>query len=123
MTMLNIFLLSSTSLIFIGLYGVLTRKNIIKILLSLNIIETGINLLLVAFGYVENGEVPILKSAESIKQIVNMVDPVPQALVLTSIVIGLGTTAFALGLTIRYYKTHGTLSIDASDEEEVMLNE
>lgn len=123
MTMLNIFLLSSTSLIFIGLYGVLTRKNIVKILLSLNIIETGINLLLVAFGYVENGEVPILTSSESLKNIVNMVDPVPQALVLTSIVIGLGTTAFALGLTIRYYKTHGTLSIDASDEEEVMLNE
>ncbi|MBN2259911.1 MAG: cation:proton antiporter subunit C [Clostridiales bacterium] len=121
--MLNIFLLSSTSLIFIGLYGVLTRKNIVKILLSLNIIETGINLLLVAFGYVENGEVPILTSSESLKNIVNMVDPVPQALVLTSIVIGLGTTAFALGLTIRYYKTHGTLSIDASDEEEVMLNE
>jgi NADH-quinone oxidoreductase subunit K/multicomponent Na+:H+ antiporter subunit C len=123
MTMLNIFLLSSTSLIFIGLYGVLTRKNIIKILLSLNIIETGINLLLVAFGYVKDGEVPILKSADSINQIANMVDPVPQALVLTSIVIGLGTTAFALGLMIRYYNTHGTLSIDASDEEEVMLNE
>ncbi|WP_338537386.1 sodium:proton antiporter [Helicovermis profundi] len=121
--MLSIFLISSTSLIFIGLFGVLTRKNIVKILLSLNIIETGINLLLVAFGYKEGGQVPILTSSDSINQLINMVDPVPQALVLTSIVIGLGTTAFALGLTIRYYKTHGTVCIDTSDEEEVSLNE
>ncbi|MCD6436282.1 MAG: NADH-quinone oxidoreductase subunit K [Clostridiales bacterium] len=121
--MSNIFLISSTSLVFIGLYGVLTQKNIVKILLSLNIIETGINLLLVAFGYKEGGLVPILTSSNSINDLVNMVDPVPQALVLTSIVIGLGTTAFALGLTVRYFKTHGTVDIDASDEEEVMINE
>ena len=123
MTISNIFLISSTSLIFIGLFGVLTRKNIVKILLSLNIIETGINLLLVAFGYKEGGEVPILTSSDSINHLANMVDPVPQALVLTSIVIGLGTTAFALGLTVRYYKTHGTLNIEANDEEEVTAHE
>jgi len=123
MTMLNIFLLSSTSLVFIGLYGVLTRKNIVRILLSLNIIETGINLMLVAFGYKDNGIVPIFTSHNSVLNIANMVDPVPQALVLTSIVIGLGTTTFALGLTIRYYKTHGTLMIDAVEEEEVNVNE
>ncbi|KYH35289.1 Na(+)/H(+) antiporter subunit C1 [Clostridium tepidiprofundi DSM 19306] len=123
MTMLNLFLISSLALVFIGLFGVLTRKNIVKILLSLNIIETGINLLLVAFGYKNGGIVPILGSPDSIKKLSSMVDPVPQALVLTSIVIGLGTTAFALGLTIRYYKTHGTLSITSSEEEEVHTNE
>lgn len=121
--MLSLFLLSSAALIFIGLFGVLTRKNIVKILLSLNIIETGINLLLVAFGYNEGGIAPILGSADTIKYLSSMVDPVPQALVLTSIVIGLGTTAFALGLTIRYYKTHGSLSISAKEEEGVDVNE
>jgi len=123
MTMLSLFLISSTALVFIGVFGVLTRKNIVKILLSLNIIETGINLLLVAFGYKNGGIAPILGSPDSIKHLSSMVDPVPQALVLTSIVIGLGTTAFALGLTIRYYKTHGTLSITSSEEEEVHTNE
>lgn len=122
MNMLELIMLSSVALVFIGLYGVLTRKNLFKILLSLNIIETGINLLLVTFGYVEGGEVAILSSAESVQKIGIMVDPVPQALVLTSIVIGLGTTAFALGLTVRYFHTHGTVMVDTSDEEEVNEN-
>lgn len=117
--MLELFLLSSVSLIFIGLFGILTRKNIVKILLALNILETGINLLLVAFGYKEGGIAPILTSPESIKNLALMVDPVPQALVLTAIVIGLGTTTFALGLTVRYFVTHGTVSIAASESEEV----
>lgn len=116
--MAQLFILSSISLLFIGLFGVLTRKNIVKILIALNIMETGINLLLVAFGYIENGIVPILTSNESIKNLSRMVDPVPQALVLTSIVIGLGTTAFSLALAIRYKYNHNSLSIRASEEEE-----
>ncbi len=119
-SMLNLFLLSSTALVLIGLFGVLTRKNIVKILLCLNILETGINLLLVAFGFREGGIAPILTSPESVKNLALMVDPVPQALVLTAIVIGLGTTTFALGLTIRYFITHGSVSIAASESEEVV---
>ncbi|KRQ87923.1 Na(+)/H(+) antiporter subunit C [Caloramator mitchellensis] len=116
--MSQLFILSSLSLVFIGLFGVLTRKNLIKIFIALNIIETGINLLLVAFGYIENGTTPILTSQDSILKLTSMVDPVPQALVLTSIVIGLGTTAFSLGLAIRYKYNHNSLSIRASEEEE-----
>ncbi|MFA6942114.1 MAG: cation:proton antiporter subunit C [Clostridiaceae bacterium] len=119
MSLTNLFLISSTSLIFVGLYGILTKKNIVRILLSLNIIETGINLLIVAFGYVEGGITPIITSSESIANLAKMVDPMPQALVLTSIVIGLGTTAFALGLTINYYKNFGTVSISKEEEEEI----
>lgn len=119
----KLFILSSLSLVFVGLYGVLTRKNIVKILLALNIVETGINMLLVAFGYVEGGITPILTSNESIANLSKMVDPVPQALVLTSIVIGLGTTAFALALTIRYAATHGSVSIGSQEEEGVNLYE
>lgn len=118
--MLKLFLLSSVALVFIGLFGILTRKNIVKILLSLNILETGINLLLVAFGYREGGLAPILTSPDSVANLALVVDPVPQALVLTAIVIGLGTTTFALGLTIRYFLTHGSVSIAASESEEVM---
>lgn len=117
--MTKVFILSSLSLVFVGLYGVLTRKNIVKILIALNIIETGINMLLVAFGYVEGGITPILQSDLSISNLDKMVDPVPQALVLTSIVIGLGTTAFALSLAMRYKNTHNSISIRATDEEGV----
>jgi NADH-quinone oxidoreductase subunit K/multicomponent Na+:H+ antiporter subunit C len=117
--MTKVFILSSLSLVFVGLYGFLTRKNIVKILIALNIIETGINMLLVAFGYVEGGITPILQSDLSIANLDKMVDPVPQALVLTSIVIGLGTTAFALSLAMRYKNTHNSISIRATDEEGV----
>lgn len=116
MSLTNLFLLSSTSLIFIGLYGVLTKRNIIKILLALNIIETGINLLLVAFGYIENGITPILTGSDSVSNLSIMVDPLPQALVLTSIVIGLGTTTFALGLTLLYFKNFNSVSINKEEE-------
>lgn len=119
--MTNVFIFSSLSLIFVGLYGVLTRKNIVKILIALNIIETGINMLLVAFGYIEGGITPILQSDFSIANLNKMVDPVPQALVLTSIVIGLGTTAFSLALAIRYKNTHNSISIRATDEEGVNI--
>jgi len=115
--MSNLYMILSLIIVFIGLYGVLTRKNVMRILIALNIVETGINLLLISFGYIENGKTPILSSSESVANLAQMVDPVPQALVLTSIVIGLGTTAFSLALSIRYQYTHDSLSIKASDEE------
>jgi len=49
---------------------------------------------------------------ENFKNVNKMVDPVPQALVLTAIVIGFGVTAVALALVIRLYRHHGTLNID-----------
>lgn len=116
--MSGFYMILSLIIVFIGLYGVLTRKNVVRIVIALNIIETGINLLLISFGYIENGKTPILTSGESIDNLAQMVDPVPQALVLTSIVIGLGTTAFALALAIRYQYTHDSLSIKAADEGE-----
>ena len=96
LTITQLLLLNAAALIMIGIFGVITRRNIIKVLLSINIFQTGVNLLLIGLGYIEGGEVPII--TEGIKKIVPFVDPLPQALVLTSIVIGFGTTA--LGLTV-----------------------
>ena len=78
-------------LFLIGLYGVLTRKNIIKIIIGLCIMEYSLNLLFIMIGYIDGGVAPIvdLSSAQAVKY----VDPLPQALVLTAIVIGLATTA------------------------------
>ena len=100
-------------LFLIGLFGVMTRKNILKIVVSLTITETAVNIFLVSVGYIEGGKAPILTktigsvSANSLK----FVDPLPQALVLTAIVIGLGTTALALGVVINLYRHYGTLDI------------
>ena len=105
-----IYYIAAVSLILIGIYAVLTKKNIIKIVLGLSIVETGVNILLVAIGYVKGGTAPIF-SDPSMKPS-QMVDPVPQALVLTAIVIGLAVTALALSIVIRLYDHHKTLNID-----------
>ncbi len=107
------FLVYGTSIFLIvaGLYAVLTKKYLTKIVIGLTIMSSGINLLLIAIGYVYNGTAPIFSPAVENKDVV-MVDPVPQALVLTAIVIGFGVTAVALALVIRLYRHHNTLCID-----------
>lgn len=99
-------------LILIGLYGALSKKNIVKIILGLAIMEYGVNLFLVLLGYREKGVVPIIENTGEIEKIANFgVDPLPQALVLTSIVIGLGTLALAVSIALRIYERYGTFDI------------
>ncbi|HHH52447.1 MAG TPA: cation:proton antiporter [Bacteroidetes bacterium] len=102
---------SAILLLLIGLYGALTKKSLIKIVLGLSIMDSGVHLLMIAIGYLKNGTAPIFSPGHE-NDLVKMVDPVPQALVLTAIVIGFGVTAVALSLVIRLYKHHNTLRID-----------
>lgn len=114
---MELFALSAASLVMVGLFGAITRSNIIRILLALNILETGVNLFLVSLGYVPGAQAPILSAALSGHRQAGFVDPLPQAMVLTSIVIGLGTTALALTLSLRYFRTHRTLELGKSREQ------
>jgi multisubunit Na+/H+ antiporter MnhC subunit len=92
----------------IGLYGVVRKRNIVKIIIGLAIIEYSINLFFVLIGYRYHGRAPIDASNQDI---LNMVDPLPQALVLTSIVIGLGITALLISIALRIYERYGTFDI------------
>ena len=92
----------------IGLYAVLRKRNIIKIIIGLGIIEYAVNLFFVLIGYRTHGRAPILAKDQNI---LNMVDPLPQALVLTSIVIGLAVTALLVAIAIRIYEKYGTFDI------------
>ena len=99
-------------LIAIGLYGVVVKKNMIKIVISLIIMESGVNLFLILLGYRINGEPPILdKDANLSMFAAGSVDPLPQALVLTSIVISLGVLALMVAICIRLYERYGTFDI------------
>lgn len=102
---------SAISLILIGLYGVLIKKHLMKIVIGLSVVDSGVNLMFVAVGYIKGGTAPIF-SPSVIDSKHLMVDPVPQALVLTAIVIGFAVTAVALSLVIRLYKHHNTARID-----------
>lgn len=96
-------------LFLVGLYGVLTRKNIIKIIIGLCVMEYSLYLFLAMIGYVDGGVAPILDPANPAGIVV---DPLPQAIVLTAIVIGLATTALLLAIAIKLYKKYKTFDID-----------
>ncbi len=66
------------------------------------------NLFLVLVGYKNDSIYPILSEG---KEVVSMVDPLPQALVLTSIVIELGTTAMIVALAIKIFDKYKTFDI------------
>ncbi|MBN2035664.1 MAG: NADH-quinone oxidoreductase subunit K [Chitinispirillaceae bacterium] len=105
----NVFYIASIGLILIGLYIILVKKNLIKVIIGLSFFETGINLLIVSVGYINGGTAPIFSSPDLRPE--GMVDPVPQALVLTAIVIGVAVLALALALAVRLYEHHGTLNL------------
>lgn len=96
-------------LFLIGLYGIITNKNLIKIIMSLGLASNGIILFFISIGYVKGGLPPILTTT-AINT--NIVDPVPQALMLTMIVINLCDTALALAIVMWIYKKFGTVNIE-----------
>lgn len=98
--------------IILGLYMILVKKNLLKIVLGLAMIDSGVNLLLISFGYRPGGTAPIFDTAAQAVDKVPFVDPVPQALTLTSIVIGACVTALALSLVIKVYEAYGTINAD-----------
>jgi multicomponent Na+:H+ antiporter subunit C len=91
----------------IGTVTVLMKRNLIKILLGINILESAANLFLVSLGYREGGIAPIFTLAPSEL----MVLPTPQALTLTSIVIGVATSALVLSFAMVLQKKYGTVDI------------
>lgn len=92
-----------------GLYGVLVKRNLIKIIIGLTIMEYAIFLFFAVIGYVEEGKPPII--IEGLEKGVAFVDPLPQVLVLTAIVIGLATTALIVSIAVRIYEKYGTFDI------------
>ena len=92
----------------LGIYCILRKRNIIKIIVGVIIAEYAVNLFFILVAYRMKGRSPILSQETEIS---NMVDPLPQALVLTAIVIGLATTALLVAIAMRIYEKYGTFDI------------
>lgn len=115
----TILLITGFCLMLIGLWGILTHHNVLRIIVSFTLISTGLNIVMVATGYVAGGTAPIIDAALGKAEAArHAVDPVPSALVVTAIVIGLSVTAVMLAYAIRLYATKKTLSIDAFTESK-----
>lgn len=98
------------ALLLVGLYGIITKRDLVKIILSSGIMGYAVNLLIVLFGY-KNGAIYAIFIKGVPVQPQEMVDPLPQALVLTSIVIELGITAMLVALAVRLYEKYKTFDI------------
>ncbi|MBN2185676.1 MAG: NADH-quinone oxidoreductase subunit K [Candidatus Krumholzibacteriota bacterium] len=95
-----------------GLYCLVAKKNIIKKIIGIVIIEYSINLFLILVGWRKGGIAPILMKGMDQKELVeHSVDPLPQALVLTSIVIGLGVLALMVSICLRLYEKYKTFDM------------
>lgn len=93
-------------IILLGLYGVMTRKNLIKMVMSLYVMSSGVVLFFVSLGYVDGGQAAIIEKGSSL-----MVDPLPQAVMLTTIVIGLVITSLGLSLALKIHEEYKTLDV------------
>ncbi len=109
--MITVNYIASVILIVLGLYTICVKKNLIKIVLGLGIIDYGVNLLIVSIGWNDVGTAPIYTMSDLLNGVASrfFVDPVPQALTLTSIVIGACVTAMAISLVIMIYRKYKTL--------------
>jgi multicomponent Na+:H+ antiporter subunit C len=95
-------------LFLIGLYAIVAKRNLIKIAIGFVLIEYAVNLLFAFIGFKRGALAPIITQLDTPH---NFVDPIPQALVLTAIVIALGTTALMLTIILRIYNSYKTFDI------------
>ena len=96
----------------IGLYMLVAKSNLLKKLLGLNVMETSVFAFIVTSGMIEGGEPPILVAgAEG-----PFANPIPQALVLTGIVVAVSVTSVALALIVQVHAHYGTLEVDELKE-------
>ena len=104
----NIPYIAVVALILIGLYAVIFKRNLIKIVIGITLIESGVNLFLITLAFRQDSIAPIYSGSGS--RLMSL--PVPHALTLTSIVIGVAVLALMLSLIIHIYRHYNTL--DAS---------
>jgi len=103
----NIPYIAVVCLILIGLYALVFKRNLIKMVIGITLIESGVNLFLITLGYRKGSIAPIYTSSPG----GIMALPIPQALTLTSIVIGVAVLALMLSLVIHIYRHYGTLDV------------
>ncbi len=108
--------LAVAGLIIIGLYAVLFKRNLIKMIIGITLIESGVNLYLITLSFREGSVAPIYTADTTANTVMSL--PVPQALTLTSIVIGVAVLALMLSLVIHIFRHYKTLDVRKIKEED-----
>ena len=92
-----------------GLYMALSR-HVVRMVLGLSLLTTAVNLVLFQAGRIRTAQPPLI--AEGAERLGESADPMPQALVLTAIVIGFALTVIVAALALRAWRGHDTLRSD-----------
>jgi multicomponent Na+:H+ antiporter subunit C len=103
-------------LFFVGLYGVVTSRHLVHLVVCLGVMQSSTYVLLLAIGYRTGKKAPIFTSAVPTK--VGAVDPVVQALTLTDVVVSVVVSALIFALVIEIWKRSGEVDPDALRKEE-----
>ena len=90
-----------------GFYVVISRGNLVKKIVGLNIFQTSVFILYISMGKIEGGTAPIIVEGATLYS-----NPLPHVLILTAIVVGVSTTALGLALIVRIKEAYGTIEED-----------
>ena len=101
-----------------GLFIVISRGNLIKKIVGLNIFQTSVFMFYISIGKVAGGTAPIFPIDMKINPSTLYSNPLPHVLILTAIVVGIATTALGLALIVRIREAFGTI-----EDEEISLIE
>ena len=99
-----------------GFYTVISRGNLVKKIVGLNIFQVSVFLLYISIGNVKEGATPIIEEGVSLYS-----NPLPHVLILTAIVVGVATTALGLALVIRIKEAYGTIEEDDIHNQDQSL--
>ena len=104
-------------LIMIGLYAMIAKRNLIKKIIGMNIVQTAVILFYVSIGAKKGKTIPIIAhghedSGHHAAQALDYISPLPHVLMLTAIVVSVATLGVALTLAIKVYRQYGTLEED-----------
>ncbi len=97
-----------------GLYVVISKSNLLKKVIGLNVFQVSVIMFYVSMGKVKGGTAPILVEGQDVVYS----NPVPHVLMLTAIVVGVATTSLALALLVRIHEAYGTI-----EEDEILKQE
>lgn len=104
------------SLMMIGFYAMIAKKNLVKKLIGMNIFQTSIILFFISIGSKKEATIPIVEEGVKTIQANQYINPLPHVLMLTAIVVMVSTFGVALALLLLIYRKYHTL------EEDEILN-
>lgn len=104
-------------LMLLGLYGIFIKKNYLKKIIGLNILQTGIILFFISIGAKRNATIPIIEHSKAhgshnAIDAIHYINPLPHVLMLTAIVVAVATLGVALAMVIKIYNDYKTIEED-----------